>query len=266
MFDRTTSNWGDKLLTMIWQDQVTLPEAQTAKVFAKSFTNIIPVPVTILQVEGDLDSVLVLSEAVELMPALPLGDVLAEELDLDIPHDTFVILLPARETISSARMLSCDLGSAVGQALIHAVENSGPLTEFETESLFMMAHSAARLATVTALRECGVDSPGFALGLGDVLADHWRRERRIGFMQIMAQGRSDFLWQPELKLRLEASDPGAKLPEPVSIPGDLIRCGTKRIGLSEWLAFVGATVLRVMHEERGSHDGRRASTPWINLQ
>ena len=57
-----------------------------------------------------------MSDSLELAPGLPLGDVLVEELPLDLDYDTLVVMLPSGE-----QNLGSLLGGAVAESLILAL-------------------------------------------------------------------------------------------------------------------------------------------------
>ena len=130
-----------EVLSLIWQDGVTLPIHDGYRAFETMFSRILPVRAVCLLAGASCTRPLAMSDELELAPALPLGDVLVEELPVDLPYGTLVLFLPERDTDLSALM-----GAAVGEALQLLLNQAGLPMERETDALYLVAHAAMRRA------------------------------------------------------------------------------------------------------------------------
>ena len=217
------------MLRWIWRGQVAEGRSDESRRLTRALRSFVPVHLHCLTVQDGLDRPMVACDDMELMPALSLGDVLAEELDLDVPYDSLLLLMPARTPV---RALSRSLGAAVAEALLLALAKGNIPVEQDTDSLYMLAHSAARHAASRQLQNRDLDPHEFCLGLADVLRDHWTRSGALAQAGLFAQ--PDFLWQPELRDHLRQLDSGFGGRDPLSIPGDLLQVGDATLTLSDW--------------------------------
>ncbi|APZ50348.1 hypothetical protein Ga0080574_TMP14 (plasmid) [Salipiger abyssi] len=218
-----------KVLDLIWQDDVSLPDPQAYGTFKKLFSQILPVRFEALTAGGACERPLAMSDGLELAPALPLGDVLVEELPLDLPYGTLVLFLPRAQT-DMAQLL----GAAVGESLQLLLSLASVPMERETDALYVMAHAAAR--RFTALRATGVvlDMRGFCQGLGQSLHRYWLADQRPLLPDPNLFARPDFLWQPQLTRYLRDLDPGFSAPDPQMIDDDLLCVSDDPLDLEEW--------------------------------
>ncbi|WP_226627475.1 hypothetical protein [Alloyangia pacifica] len=226
---------------MIWRDGVTLPAARFRNRFHAALTSILPVEVVILAAKGACDRPLVMADELELAPALPLGDVLVEELPLDLPYSTMVVLLPESDAPFSEL-----LGETVGEALLLAQSLGGVPMEHETDALYIMAHAAMRRAAALGLEGHDVESQGFCRGLGRCLSRHWLADRRPLLPDPLLFRRSDFLWQRQLAVYLAELDPGFSSPDPLMVPEDLLTVADAPLRLSDWAARTETMLRAVM--------------------
>lgn len=230
----------DSLLRAIWCGQVVARDDADSRRFLAAYAEFVSVPAILLYIDGAPHRPLVMSEDVDLEPSLPLGDVLAEELGLEVPYGALVVILPADR---AGRCMSQDLGAAIGETLVIAANGCAMPAERQTDALYTMAHSAARLATDRAAARKGVDAPAFCRGLGQALGQCWNTGRAREADPFAAP---DFLWRAELRDFLSRLDPGFRPPEALSIPGDLLRVSRSRIGLGDWIVRIEAALRPVL--------------------
>lgn len=92
---------------------------------AALLTSMVSCPVVVLHSGADLDRPYALMESTELMEGVTLGDVLAEELGLEIPYDAMVLIEPLgyfdNQTVSGSK-----LGELLGLALLDVAHPSLP--------------------------------------------------------------------------------------------------------------------------------------------
>jgi len=235
----------EHVLRSIWQGDVRPGDGAAARGFARAFQDIVQVRTLPLHIAGT-ETPVVMAEDSELMPALPLGDVLAEELELEVPYGTLVVLLPETGPCAPGRTgLSRALGMAVAEALLLAVVQGGLPVERQTDALYICAHAAARLTATAALHRRGVDRPAFGLGLAAGLSGFWRGGPLQGDAGALF-ARPDFLWSSDLAAHLQRLDPAFTCPDPTTIPADLLRVSEGPTGLPLWISRVEGTLRHVL--------------------
>lgn len=236
----------EEVLRSIWQGDVRPGDGTAARGFARSFEDIVQTRVLPLRIAGP-ETPVVMAEDAELMPALPLGDVLAEELGLDVPYGTLVVLLPETGPCAPGGTgLSRALGMAVAEALLLAVVQGGLPVERQTDALYICAHAAARLAATAALHRRGVDRPAFGLGLAAGLSGFWHGGPLAPGDAAAIFARPDFLWSSELAAHLHRLDPGFTCPDPTAISADLLRVSDAPTGVPLWISRVEGTLRHVL--------------------
>ncbi|MBY6006471.1 hypothetical protein KUV62_21280 [Salipiger bermudensis] len=230
-----------EVLSLIWQDGVTLPIHDNFRAFEALFSRILPVRSAALLAGPSCTRPLAMSDELELAPALPLGDVLVEELPIDLPYGTMVLFLPEAEAD-----LSLLLGGAVGESLQLMINLAGIPMERETDALYLTAHAAMRRAAGLRAQGAKLDTESFGLGLGRSLERHWVDEQGGRLPDPTVFSRPDFLWQPSLQGYLSRLDPGFTAPDPRMINGDLLRVADKPLVLSEWVGGTEAVLRAVL--------------------
>ncbi len=256
----------EELLRLIWQDGVTFGAEPEMRAFGGALSEIVPVGTQPLLLRGGHGKPMLLADDVELMPALPLGDVLAEELSLDLPYGTLVALLPDRPRAPGMQGWSNDLGFVVGECLLHAVNNGTLPVERHTDALFVMAQSAGRLVSGPRLRDRSVEPRAFCLGLGQSLGLHWRGGVRSGAPAPGLFSDPDFLWQAQLRGSLRDLDPGFAAPDTASGQADLLRPGQETLSLANWVTRMEAVLCGVLGMPQPGAVTYPGDMPRINLQ
>ena len=226
-----------KLLPMIWQGDVAAADADSD--LMRAFTALVPVCMVPVLADRGVAQPMVLSDDAELSPALSIGDVLAEELSLDVPYGSLVVVWPRR---GPGTRFSRDLGHAVGESLLIAQSRGRLPAESETDTLFMLALSAAQTVRTRQMRALGVDARPFCLGLADSLGTYWRGTGRARRETGSIFSRPDFLWQPQLAGYLRELDPCFSAPNPMSVPVDLMSMSGGPLSVSHWIACLETAV------------------------
>jgi hypothetical protein len=89
-------------------------------------TAMISAPLVVLQSKAPLDRPYAAMETVELMEGVSFGDVLAEELELEVPYGAMILIEPEgffeTQSISGAK-----LGELLGLALLDVAHPNAPL-------------------------------------------------------------------------------------------------------------------------------------------
>lgn len=102
------------LLEQIWGDAIECRAPSDMSPLAKLLSALLTVPTVALVSHAGGARAHALMESAELLPGASLGDVLAEELGIDIPHDAVVLIEPVAS--AEAEEIS---GHALGQQLGH---------------------------------------------------------------------------------------------------------------------------------------------------
>ncbi len=108
------------LLESIWDGSITaLPAGADCRI-AREITRLVRVPVLSLGASRPMGDLRVWPEALELMPGVTLGDVLAEELGLDVPYGALVVV-EATEGAAAGRMDLREIEALIDRAMQHFV-------------------------------------------------------------------------------------------------------------------------------------------------
>ena len=234
----------EQLLRRIWQGDLTLADDREAAWIKTGFNQMIGARTVCVRMAG-LVAPRLYAEGTELEPGLSLGDVLAEEIGLDMPYDTFVLVLPDVTQTGSPVTLSRDLGASVGEAILYASDLMLRIDR-QTDAIYTLAHSAAHLAAARMLALHGVDPRAFCAGLGQSLGGFWRGSSRRKIQGRDLFQRPDFLWQSELRSYLTALDPCFTSPNHIAIPGDLLQLGDTGLDVDEWVHRLDIAVRSVL--------------------
>lgn len=215
---------GQHVLDLIWEKSVAMPEVETSDRFLSLFSRILPVRATPLMAGGACAAPLAMSDNLEVAAGLPLGDVLVEELPLDLTYDTLVVFLP-----SSQRSLGCLLGGAVAESLILALAMGDVPVERETEALHALAQAALHRAADLKAMDGSLDLGGFSLGMAQALGRHWMVDKAL-------TTQPDFLGNPAMIAHLTQLDPGFVTPDVSLFGGRLLDVASEPVALDEWIS------------------------------
>jgi hypothetical protein len=245
---------GRDLLEMIWRGAVTPARGADCGRLARMFRALVPVQAVLLSAECGIDRVAVLKEEIELMPLLPLGDVIVEELSTDVPYGALVILreAPAQGLEASDADLSYDLGLIVGETLLAALRGGLFPMERETDALYCMAVSFDRLVEASGFRHLGVVPERFREGLAGVLGAYWAGVRDCRAEVSGLFDRSDFLHRPELTSYLKQLDGNFHGRPRGAVPAALMHFPGGVRSFDDWLAAVDMAVTPVIRAQRSA--------------
>lgn len=239
-----------KLLEMIWRGSVSPARGIDDARFARTFRALIPVQAVMLSAQRGIDRAAVLLDEVELMPQLPLGDVIAEELSVEVPYGALIVLreAPGQRMEASDSDLSYDLGIAVAETLLAVIRSGLFPMKCETLALYAMASSYDRLVESSGFRHLGVVPENFREGLAGVLGAYWSGVRDCRADATGLFDRADFLHRAELLTYLEQLDASFHRPRPGTIPAALMHFPGGARSFSEWLAGVDVALAPLLGE------------------
>ncbi|WP_165978825.1 hypothetical protein [Antarcticimicrobium luteum] len=86
---------GAALLEQIWGDEIEVRAPDEMSPLARLLGALLTAPMVTLVTHTEGGQPYAMMEADELLPGAPLGDILTEELGLDVPHDAVVLIEPA---------------------------------------------------------------------------------------------------------------------------------------------------------------------------
>ncbi len=245
-----------ELLEMIWRGDIVSSDSDAARRMARVLGTLVPLPIICLSARTGVDRSLLLLEETELMPGLPLGDVLAEELGIDVPYGAMVVIGGA--DLAAGRAADGDLSHAagllVGEALLDAVRRGIFPLEKETDALYVMACSYHRLAGGAALQQLGLVPAQFRRGLGASLGAYWSGARSCLTDSSGLFAQPDFLDSPRLIDYLAALDAGFTAPASDRVRAGLLLFPGGARDHDDWLALVERAVsLELAQQARRIH-------------
>lgn len=228
----------DKLLEDIWVGNIQAARGSDAMTLSRQMRALVPVHHVSLTARTGVDRVAVMLDDAELLPALPLGDVVAEELGLDVPYGALVILREA----GAAGDVSHDAGMLVGEILLMALRSGLFPMERETDALYVMARSYDRLAEASGFRHVGLNAREFRTGLAASLGAYWSGARTSRAETSGLFDRPDFLQRVELLNYLRALDASFTIPGPDALPARLMLFTGGAQPFDAWVKSVGQVV------------------------
>ena len=145
----------DQLLNAVWTDQVNLLDTEDSSELRSILDDLLPFQKILLIVpDGPLCN-RVFAEETELLPALPFGDVLAEELSINVPSGAIIVCLSKRLVASGFEdaELSMCLGRICGEVIADAVHLGNYRIDREHEAGALLSEIIRSNARRTAMRQ-----------------------------------------------------------------------------------------------------------------
>lgn len=237
---------GTELLHLIWQGAVAPAKISGSTRLERFLAALMPVKFIHLEVEERMFRTRVLLDEIEMMPALSLGDVLVEELDIDVPTGALVVITPAsalRWGIGDSE-LSYQAGVVVGEALIEVAQRGLFPLNRETDALFLMACSYHWMADSAEFRRLGLVTDRFRAGLAAAVGTHWstlrtgRTEPEAVFLT------PDALVGPAVSRYLCALDKGFSALDPTRAKATLMLFAGGGLEYDTWVRRIESAVAR----------------------
>ncbi len=198
------------------------------------------IPIDTVGIIGPVGSrPMVASDRMELAPGLSLGDIIDEELGLNVSYGTIVISLSEGMYHPQAgEDISYQVGFIIGEAIISIVSKGLFSLEDENEAIFIMASSYAKISESFFLRDLGLKSADFKLGLGASLGKFWSGTTSDQISSIFL--RPDFLETLEVRQYLTALGGSFSAPMFTEVPRRIMMMTASIRSEGDWL-----TVTRV---------------------
>ena len=118
----------DALLEQIWGNAIEVRAAGEMSPLARLLGALLTVPMVTLVAHAGGERPYAMMESDELLPGAPLGDILAEELGLDVPQEAVVLIEPvgfADAASYSGSALGAELGRILGDIASSAAAPAG---------------------------------------------------------------------------------------------------------------------------------------------
>lgn len=222
----------------VWTGRIRAARGSDATSLSRQLRALVPVHHVLLTAEGSVDRVAVMHDDAEMMPATPLGDVLVEELGVDVPYGALIVLRDA----GSASPVSYDAGLIMGEILLNVLRSGTIPMVRETDALFAMAASYDQIVEASGFRHTGLDTDEFRLGLAASLGAYWTGAGCAGADTCGLFDRADFLRRPQLLSYLRALDACFTLTGPQDVPARLMLAQGGTRGFEQWASEVAQTV------------------------
>lgn len=238
------------LLEAIWRGDIACAgSSDTEARFGLILDAMLPMRRIGLQ-RGDRPAGQILPEQTELMPALALGDVIEEELELAAPHGALVVILD-RATLrpgagDAAR--SQLAGRLVGELLVDAVQRGVFAVDQETDALYLMAQAYDALARTPRMRRLGLVPASFRAGLVTVLASLWTGATVRGSDADTLLNGPLFLSCPRLRAYLGALDACFTAPGVGLAGAELVTFADAGRGHDDWLREIGGRLDAILRD------------------
>ena len=159
----------NRLIGGIWDGACRVSRAEDSNIFNTLIRSLIPVQVSVFEMQGWGEEPVAVPEDYEPIPGICLGDILAEELNADVPFGSLVVIR-REDTLSN---MSHAVGAIIGEALLRVVgRGMFPLAD-EDSILFGIGLVYFRAAQSEELVKLGLDTAAFRAGLNGVLARYW---------------------------------------------------------------------------------------------
>ncbi|WP_370228526.1 hypothetical protein [Cognatishimia sp.] len=116
----------DALLAQIWGGAIELDATAEPSGLVALLTSMVSVPLVVLQSDGEQDRPYAFMETSEVMDGVILGDVLAEELEIEVPYGAMILVEP--KGFFEAQALSASaLGQILGLVLMDIAHPDAPM-------------------------------------------------------------------------------------------------------------------------------------------
>lgn len=115
----------EALLAQIWGGSIAYDEAKEPSSLTALLTSMVGVPLVVLECDAETDRPYAFMETTEVMEGVILGDVLAEELELEVPYGAMILIEP-RGFFENRVMSGSNLGELLGLTLMDVAHPDAP--------------------------------------------------------------------------------------------------------------------------------------------
>lgn len=231
-----------RILELIWQGDIQPAKGPSMRRMQRSLGALLPLRTVFVSAAYGVDRSYILAEETELLPEVSLGDVLVQELPIEVPAGALVVfsdsdllsgILPDDE-------LSYDLGIMVVEVLLGVIRSGIFPMERETSALYTMACSYYSMIGGSGFMHLGLVPSQFRAGLAAGLCTYWTgtRSARCDTSRLFLE--PDFLSCPHLLAYLKNLDGNFVAPD--HVPAGLMQFPDGRSDYDAWLADIRQAV------------------------
>lgn len=224
-----------RLLELIWQGDIQPATGLAEHRMQRAMRALLPLRSVFLAAAHGLDRSFALTAESELLSEVSLGDVLAEELSVDVASGTLVVIVDEKllcEHISDDE-LSYELGLVVAETLLGVMRSGIFPLERETNALYAMASSYYGLIEGAGFSHLGLVPARFRAGLAAGLCTYWAGARTTLNDTSGLSLRPEFLSCPQLLAYLRKLDGNFSAPD--RIPAGLMLFAGQSCSYEAWL-------------------------------
>ncbi|MFC4669556.1 hypothetical protein ACFO5X_13420 [Seohaeicola nanhaiensis] len=240
------------VLEQIWQGVIRATAPGEGKRVRRIIQAMIPAQTVFLSGAVGSDRAHVFHDEMEVMPELGLGDVIVEELSVDVPYGSLVVICDEDCLASPVdlEIASFDVGIVVAKTLLGVLRLGAFPIERENEALYVMACAYERMARSAGLQQLGLIPSEFSKGLTSTLGAYWSGAMRAHTDRSGLFLNGQTLSGPEVRAYLQALDPAFAAPAAELLPSDLLVFSGGRHALSDWLEMLRGAVNAVLVERK----------------
>jgi hypothetical protein len=159
------------VLSVLWSGRASAVGDGEAVTFARLLRALSPVRAVLVATESGALEERVLLDDVEIMPSLTIGDIMAEELNLQVPYGTVIAFVPAAamQDCAPPSIKGKSLGRLLGQIILEAVNRGSFPMEIEIGMMFRLAATAVSTAGHLETRKGQISSSTFERAVAETL-------------------------------------------------------------------------------------------------
>ena len=116
----------EQLLTQIWGGAIEIDRSADKTALSALVTSLVSVPVVALTSTADLKRPVAVMESSDLMDGVSLGDILAEELGIEVPYGAMVLIQP-KSAAQGTDLSAKKLGEFLGRVLLDVAIPNDPI-------------------------------------------------------------------------------------------------------------------------------------------
>ncbi len=161
----------NSLIGGIWKGACHKDSSADGRHFNMLIRALIPVQASVFEMQDWTGHPVAMPDCIEPIPGICLGDILAEELDADVPFGSLVVIRKS----DNFQNISQAAGALVGEVLIGIIGRGlFPLMD-EDSVLHSLGQAYYHAAEADDLLRLGLEPAAFRAGLNAVLAQYWGR-------------------------------------------------------------------------------------------
>jgi hypothetical protein len=173
------------VLSVLWSGGACAVGDSEAGAFTQLLRALSPVRAMLVATEGGALEERVLLDDMEIMPSLSIGDIMAEELNLQVPYGTVIAFVPseAMQDCTPPSVRGESLGKILGQIILEAVNRGSFPMEAEIGMIFRLAATSVSTAVHLETRTGQISSWAFERAIAETLyrglAGHESSDRNL---------------------------------------------------------------------------------------